>query len=366
MLFFYNRNPNLSEAEMTNIKESVKDYYGKELQGSNDLKTNACCTIMSYPDKIKNILGSLHSEVVAKYYGCGLTIPEEIEGLDILDLGSGSGRDCYIASALVGEKGSVIGVDMTDEQLSVAQSHLQYHADQFGYERTNVDFLKGDIEQLDRVGIEKDSKDVIISNCVINLATDKRKILADCYEILRDGGEMYFSDVYCDRRLPWELAKDRVVWGECLGGALYWNDFLLFSKDVGFKDPRIVEVSPITIQNKELEDKLKGYNFYSVTYRLWKLPNLERDNEDYGQSVVYQGTVEGMPEEFLLDQDNTFTKGKSVSVCGNTFLMLKNTRFKDHFKFCGNFENHRGIFKGRNVESPFSDYSDRTKKTGCC
>ena len=121
-----------------NTRESVKNYYGKELQTSSDLKTNACCTAFDYPQKIKNILSEIHDEVLIKYYGCGLTIPEDLEGLKILDLGSGSGRDCYLASKMVGEDGYVIGVDMTDEQLEVANKYIGYHTEKFGFKKPNI------------------------------------------------------------------------------------------------------------------------------------------------------------------------------------------------------------------------------------
>ena len=90
--------------------DEVKDYYGKELQGSEDLKTNACCTDDGLPRYIKDALSIVHDEVLAKYYGCGLIAPEALEGLRILDLGCGTGRDCYVLSQLVGESGEVVGV----------------------------------------------------------------------------------------------------------------------------------------------------------------------------------------------------------------------------------------------------------------
>ena len=155
--------------------QQVQNYYGKELQTSSDLKTNACCTLTAPPKHIRDALKNVADEVQAKYYGCGLTLPDNIEGLRILDLGSGSGRDCYIAAQLVGEKGAVVGVDMTDEQLEVANKYLDHHAERFGFK--NVEFLKGNIEELDQLGLEPNSFDLIISNCVINLATDKLKVL---------------------------------------------------------------------------------------------------------------------------------------------------------------------------------------------
>ncbi|EQC47633.1 methyltransferase domain-containing protein [Bacteriovorax sp. Seq25_V] len=354
---------------MENTTKSVQDYYGKELQSSSDLKTNACCTAVTYPDKIKKILAKIHDEVMTKYYGCGLTIPSELNGLRILDLGSGSGRDCYLASKLVGENGYVIGVDMTDEQLAVANRHIDYHTEQFGYKKSNVEFKKGHIEQLDELNIDNNSLDLIISNCVINLSTNKLKVLSDCFNKLKQGGEMYFSDVYVNKRIPKELASDPVIYGECLGGALYWNDFLTFAKKAGFQDPRVVEVAPITIENKELEEKLEGFEFYSVTYRLFKIAELETDCEDYGQAVIYKGTIDDLPNSFQLDTGHFFAKGKVEAVCGNTYLMLHESRYKKHFEFIGDFSTHYGIFEGCGSENPFAHVtisSDSSGAGSCC
>ena len=107
--------------------DSVKDYYGKTLQSSDDLKTDACCTLDQPPQYLKTVLGKIHDEVMMRYYGCGLVAPEQLRGLRILDLGSGSGRDAYALSAMVGETGRVVGVDMTDEQLEVADIPVRLH-----------------------------------------------------------------------------------------------------------------------------------------------------------------------------------------------------------------------------------------------
>jgi ubiquinone/menaquinone biosynthesis C-methylase UbiE len=292
--------------------------------------------------------------VQAKYYGCGLTIPFQVEGLRILDLGSGSGRDSYIASKLVGENGFVVGVDMTDEQLEVANRHVDYHTEKFGYSKPNISFVKGNIERLDELGFEEGSFDLIISNCVVNLAGDKQKVLNDAYRLLKPGGEMFFSDVYSDRRVPVSLQKDPVLWGECLSGALYWNDFLNFAKKAGFTDPRAVENKPITIDNKTLEEKVGELEFYSVTYRLFKLDGLENECEDYGQAAVYKGSIKGSEAAFDLDDHHHFPKGKIMTVCGNTYMMLNDTRFKSHFDFYGNWETHYGIFEGCGGSMPFN------------
>ena len=347
------------------IHDQVSTYYGETLQTSADLKTTACCTDIEYPRHIKDILSDLHDETMSKYYGCGLTIPSTLEGLRVLDLGSGSGRDCYVASKLVGENGHVIGVDMTDEQLKVANDHKQYHADKFGY--ANVEFQKGNIEELSRLDIENESLDLIISNCVINLATDKKAVLQGAYDLLKEGGEIYFSDVYSDRRIPQDLIDDPVLYGECLSGALYWNDFLTISKEVGFLDPRTVSSNKIGIEDEKLAEKIGNINFYSVTYRLMKLPKLESDCEDYGQAVRYKGTIEYNKDAFELDDHHLFEAGRIKTVCGNTYMMLNDTRFKEHFDFWGDFSTHYGIFEGCGGSAPFSsDNTNSDEAAPCC
>ncbi|MCB0736000.1 MAG: methyltransferase domain-containing protein [Bacteroidetes bacterium] len=347
------------------MHEEVKTYYGSTLQSSDDLQTNACCTLTEPPKHIKQALKKVSDEVKDKYYGCGLTIPSAVKGLRILDLGSGSGRDCFIASQLVGENGYVLGVDMTDEQLEVANRNIEYHREKFGYPKSNVEFVKGNIEHLDELNLIPNSFDLIISNCVINLAANKLKVLQDAFKLLKPGGEMYFSDVYSDRRVPQHLQENKVLWGECLSGAMYWNDFLNTAKKAGFTDPRAVEDRPISVDNEQAQELLGDIEFYSVTYRLWKLEGLESDCEDYGQAVVYKGGVEEEPHGLTLDGHHYFPKGKMITVCGNTYKMLHETRFKNHFDFYGNWETHYGIFEGCGGNMPFTKVEGAVEAS-CC
>jgi len=333
----------------------VQDYYGKVLQSSDDLKTDACCTDEGLPSYLKPILAKIHDEVLVRYYGCGLVLPEQLKGARILDLGSGAGRDVYALAALVGEKGEVVGVDMTEEQLKVADEYRDYHADVFGFAKPNVSFRKGFIEQLDQLDLEPNSFDIIVSNCVINLSPDKRAVLEQCFNLLKPGGEIYFSDVYSERRTPQHLVDDEELYGECISGALYWNDFVNLSKDCGFKDPRLVKSRPLAIENTRLQDMLGDRRFFSATYRLFKLDALEPACEDYGQAVVYKGTVEHHADKFVLDEHHVIETGKVFPVCGNTYRMLNETRFAEHFEFIGTWDNHFGIFEGCGTSMPFSN-----------
>ncbi|RDH83579.1 MAG: methyltransferase type 11 [endosymbiont of Escarpia spicata] len=351
------------------MKDTVKEYYGQVLQHSGDLQTNACCTDAEMPGYLRDALSNIHDEVLARYYGCGLVSPQLLEGTRILDLGSGSGRDCYALAQMVGESGYVLGVDMTDEQLEVANRHIEWHRDRFGYAKSNVEFRKGYIEKLDELGLEENSFDIIVSNCVINLSPDKEAVLREAYRLLKPGGELYFSDVYSDRRVPEHLIADPVLYGECLSGALYWNDFQNLAKKAGFADPRLVEDRPITIDNPEIEEKIGHIGFYSATYRLFKLNGLEPACEDYGQAVVYKGGIPESEQAFALDDHHIIDKGRMFLVCGNTYRMLNETRFGDYFDFYGNWDTHYGIFNDCGSSLPFKQAGQGEEESAggsCC
>ncbi len=353
---------------MINMFDEVKQYYGKILQSSSDLKTDACCTDTDMPDHLKQAMSKIHPEVSARYYGCGLVRPQQLEGMRILDLGSGSGRDCYILAQLVGENGFVLGVDMTDEQLAVANQYIDYHTEAFGYKKPNIAFRKGYIERLDELELEDNSFDIIVSNCVINLSPDKESVLKEAYRLLKPGGELYFSDVYSDRRVPEQLTKNPVLYGECLSGALYWNDFQNLAKQCGFLDPRLVEDRPLTIDNTEIEQLIGHINFYSATYRLFKLEGLEPACEDYGQCVVYKGTIPHHEELLILDKHHAIETDRHFPVCGNTWRMLQESRFKPHFDFYGDMSKHFGIFAGCGITLPFDTRKAENNGSsgGCC
>jgi arsenite methyltransferase len=322
--------------------EIVSEYYGQTLKESSDLKTNACTTAGSPPFYIKEILKNIHPDVISRYYGCGLCIPHLLEGATVLDLGCGSGRDVYLAAQLVGPKGKVIGVDMTEELLKVARDTQEWHSNKFGY--LNTRFLKGYIEKLSELDIQPSSVDVIISNCVINLSPDKNSVFDGCFRLLKPGGEFYFSDVYSNTRVPNSLARDSDLWGECVSGALYEGDFINLVKKSGFLDPRLIESSSISLRNQSMERQIRmvapWLKFTSATYRLFKLSELESQCEDYGQAVIYKGTIPQSEGEFQLDNHHVFLKGKVFPICGNSWKMLHETRFKDHFIFIGNFVNN--------------------------
>jgi len=337
------------------MRAEVQRYYGEVLQSSSDLKTSACCTDDEPPPHVKTALAKIHNDVLTRYYGCGLVLPELLDGARILDLGCGAGRDCYVLSSLVGPEGRVVGVDMTPEQLEVAQRYRDYHAEQFQHPESNVEFIEADIERLGDAGLGKEKFDVIVSNCVINLATDKRAVLDAAFELLKPGGEIYFADIYTDRRVPDALKKDPVLYGECLSGALYWNDFMALARQSGFADPRLVTDRPVSVDDPRLAERVGNIRFFSATYRLFKLAGLETACEDYGQSARYRGTVPHHHDRLVLDKHHVFQTGKTEPVCGNTFRMLSESRLAAAFDFDGDTSTHFGIFTGCGTPMPYAD-----------
>ena len=341
----------------------VKDYYGRQLGGSADLRTSACCDPAQGADWLKPLLARVHPEVLAHYYGCGLVVPSLIEGARVLDLGCGAGRDVYLLAQLVGPEGLVVGVDMTDEQLTIAESHRDGHARTFGF--ANVQLLKGYIERLDELALDEASFDVIVSNCVINLSPDKEAVLRGARRLLKPGGELYFADVYADRRVSPDLRDHPVLYGECLGGALYWNDFHRIARSSGFPDPRLVEDRPLSLSDSELQALTGNIRFHSATYRLFAIDALEDACEDFGQAVIYKGTIPNRSDSYTLDKHHRFETGRTFPVCGNSFRMLKESRYVPHFDFIGDFSRHLGIFEGCGIGSPFDQDLTNTS-AGCC
>lgn len=343
-----------------NHLEEIETYYSKILQGSRDLQTNACRCIEAIPPAHTAILADIDAEILDRFYGCGSPIPAAVEGCIVLDLGCGSGRDAYLASALVGPLGRVIGVDMSDVQLTVARRHQQSQAQRFGFKETNVDFRQGYIEDLAALGIADNSIDVVISNCVINLSPQKERVFSEIFRVLKPGGELLFSDVFASRRMPPVLRDDPLLLRECIGGAMYVEDFRRLMRAIGWPDYRIMTQSRIALGNPEVETKVGATAFWSKKIRAFKLAALEDICEDYGQVATYLGTIPDHPHQFPLDDHHTFIAGKPMLVCGNTAAMVGETRFAKHFRVLGDRSNHFGAF---DCASPAPDVSGGG---GCC
>ncbi|XP_063061229.1 arsenite methyltransferase [Engraulis encrasicolus] len=311
------------------VRESVKDYYGSRLETSADLQTNATtCTLTSMNKSACNALKLVHPDVAKRFFGCGVVIPEKLEGCKVLDLGSGSGRDCYIISKLVGEHGQVTGVDMIESMISASQKFIQYHQEKFGYEKPNIAFVQGYLEKLDEAGIQSNSLDVLVSNCVLCLCPDKRAVLAEAFRVLKEGGELYFSDLYASEVVPESFKEDPVLWGEGMGGSLFWQDFISLAKEVGFSTPYLVAGSEIVVHNAELVKKAGSVKYASGTYRLFKLPQTILDKKAL---VTYKGTVADNPEEMCFDAAHSFKTNVAMEVDGEMATVLQSSRFSSDF-----------------------------------
>lgn len=336
--------------EPTTVHESVRAYYGRTLNGSDDLKTNAaCCATDTPPRYVLDVLPLVPDEVIERFYGCGSPIPPALEGATVIDLGCGTGRDVYVLSKLVGEHGRVIGIDMTDEQLAVARAHQDEMAQKYGYAKSNVEFITGYIEDLAAAGIEDGVADLVISNCVVNLSPFKDLVFSEVYRVLKPGGEFYFSDVYADRRLPQSLRDDPVLRGECLGGALYVEDFKRLMAEHGFAHFAYTVVDDIHIGDLAVETRVGFAGFTSRTVRAIKCDGLEPTEENYGQVAAYQGGMPEMPRYFDFDVDTRFIKGKPRAVSGNTARMLSASRYGRYFKISP-AKAHRGAFDARSAQ----------------
>lgn len=333
-------------ANKAEVLESVREYYGEVLGSTEDLRTSACTACAAPPAAVKAALKLVPKEVVAKFYGCGNPVPLGIRDLTVLDLGSGSGRDCYVAALFAGAKGKVIGIDMTDEQIAVAREHAAGFAT-LNPDTAALDFRKGFIEDIAGAGVAAGSVDMVISNCVVNLSPNKELVLQGAYDALRVGGEMYFSDVYCDRRLPDDVRRHKLLLGECLSGALYTRDFLHLCRRIGF-EVRRVDDAPIAVHDAELADVLGNARFTSTTYRCFKLDRATRDEEpeDYGHTATYLGTLPDAKHGYALDADTAFETGRAQMVSGNTAAILASSWLAKHFRVAGDFGTHFGPFGG--------------------
>ena len=364
---------NASVESRDEIHAFVKNFYEKIIKTNKDFEQGTCC--IPGDNRIVSIYELLPDELLQHNYGCGSTIPfDDLTGLTVADWGCGSGVDCFTLAHLVGPSGKVIGIDMSEEQLKRADRFTSVIMKAFNYPEPNVDFRSDYIELGD--SIEDDSVDLVVSNCVINLSPRKDQVFGSIARKLKEGGELYFSDVVLDRRLPFELFDDPQIFarllGECVGGALYIDDLMERMKAAGFSDPRIVSQT-------QINDEVEGYpvGVYSAEIRAFKisepqkspvtehLPPMDTQCEDYGQTATYNGILPYSPARFTLDDHHVFERNKPESVCRNTARMLSDTRLSRYFKVTEPIS-HYGRFPCDDEPAAKPKDTDENNPGACC
>ncbi len=231
------------------IKKVVREGYAKIAKQSSSCcaPVNSCCGSTDLAQDISKSIGYTEEElkVVPEGanlgLGCGnpVALASLREGETVLDLGSGAGFDCFLAASKVGKKGRVIGVDMTPEMLEKARENARKG------DYTNVEFRLGEIENLP---VADNSVDVVISNCVINLAPDKRRVFAEAFRVLRPGGRLTISDMVLLQELPDFIKKSIEAYIGCLSGAIMRDEYIGAIKAAGFQEVSIIDETSFPIE----------------------------------------------------------------------------------------------------------------------
>jgi arsenite methyltransferase len=255
-------------------------------------------------------------EVLRVSYGCGTPagLATVRPGETVLDIGSGGGIDCFEAARRVGPEGRIIGVDMTDEMLAMARRNAPIVAQNLGYPASNVEFRKGHAENLP---VEDDSVDLIISNCVINLAPDKRKVFREMFRVIRPGGRFTISDIVADAPVPQYLIHDQQKWGDCLSGALPAWEYLAGLVQVGFLGVHQMKFSSWSI--------IDGIHFFSLTLTGYKLP------ETIESAGAAHATLVGPFSRAVDELGQTYHRGRPEPVSARTARLLKTPPFERLF-----------------------------------
>ena len=345
----------------------IEEYYSNvSLKSHGEMATHTCsCGPECMPAYIRSILEEIPNGITSRFYGCGSPLPPALNGCVVLDLGCGTGRDVYLASKLVGPMGKVIGIDMNENQLAIAEQYHDVIAAKWGYD--NVEFKRGFIEALNEAGIEDNSIDVVISNCVINLSPDKEAVFSEIWRVLKTGGELYFSDIFADRRVPAEINNDPVIAGECLGGAIYIEDYRRLMRKCGWEDFRYMSSSAVKIDNEYIEALIGNIQYTSRTIRAFKLPDTVEDIcEQYGQTAIYRGGIEGSENFFDLDDHHRFFKDLRLDVCGNSCSYVQDTRYGKYFEIYGDRSIHFGPFEGCGNAPSVRGSDNCGYNSGCC
>ena len=293
-------------------RDAVRDYYAAAAEAPQE---QLCCPTKYSPVDVDHI----PEEVLAISYGCGspIGVARPLPGQTVVDLGSGGGIDCFIATRHVDPEGRVIGVDMTDEMLAKARANADKVHANLGYAVT--DFRKGFLEQ---VPVGDAEVDLVTSNCVLNLSPDKAKVFGEIHRVLRHGGRFVISDIVAERPVPLEMARDKELWGECISGAVTEREFVALAEEAGFHG--------ITLEREYTWQEVGGIKFYSTLFsghRFDKNPTC-----DYrGHAATYLG-----PGRVFHDDDgHAYTRGDLVEVCSDTAQKLAAAPYAGMFVVTG-------------------------------
>lgn len=323
------------------------------------------CLSNIHPDLLSSSSDTTTATTICGNDG-GLHIPVySISGCRVLYLGDRSICNTLLLSQLVGKNGSVIGIIDDMKKLSNLPKYIQHHTNQVGY--NNVEFIPlSDMMASSSSLLSKQSFDLIVGTCVTNLYNnDKYNILNTCYELLKDGGELYISDIYTIRRISNETKNHNTVLSNIyLSNSLYYLDFVHMMKSIGYIDPRLVDNHVVVAAAQQQQQNTANNNvmgeFHMATYRLPKVATLETSCEDYGQAVIYHGTIDCMNvisdgssssssivSSWKLDIKHIFETGIMQRVCGNTYRIIKeNPIISNHFTYLGSFDKHYNTMDG--------------------
>jgi arsenite methyltransferase len=294
-----------------------------------DVKDRASAATSNMSQRVTDTMGQIHAEVVKRNYG-GFPCPEAVEDCHVLDLGSDTGRDAFVLSKLVGPKGKVVGIDTNQDQVDVANKYVDYHTKLFEYESPNVEFKQGAFEDLKAAGIPDNFFDVVVSNFIINLS-DKNMAMAEAYRVLKDGGEIYFSDIYSDKEIPEEAKRDEEA-SDYLRGALYWKDLHKICSELGLSQPILVSSKRFPLKDEKLNKIVDGIQFVSATYRIFKI-----DQKAVGEAgmkaakVTYKGSIIDHEKCFKFAEGIVFPTDTAIHVDSNLAAILTKSRFQKHF-----------------------------------
>jgi arsenite methyltransferase len=334
------------DSKNPDYEAAVLERYGNAAQD-----VEAClCLPVPYD---RALLRVIPDEIIEKDYGCGDPSRHVREGETVLDLGSGSGKACYIISQIVGPTGKVIGMDFNPPMLELARKYQRSIGDKLGYH--NVEFHQGKVQDLrtnlelldqylrqnpvmsvaDLTRLEEfetkirreqpliadDSIDVIVSNCVLNLVRpeDKKHLFAEMYRVLKRGGRIAISDIVSDEPVPEHLAKDPDLWSACVSGAFVEEEFLRACEEAKFYGMQIEELCSEAYQTVE------GIEFRAITVTAYK--GKEGSCRERNHAVIYRG-----PWKQVTDDDNhTFARGARIAVCDKSFNIYSKAPYKDQF-----------------------------------